>query len=108
MNAEGGQLQISTHAADDFVQIKVSDTGCGIPEENLGKLFDPFFTTKAKGVGLGLAVTYGIIEKHQGTIEVQSQTGKGTTFIVKLPAVKNPAGAQNTNDRQPVHNSLSL
>ena len=91
MEAEGGQLHVSTHAADDFVQIKVADSGYGIPEENLNKLFDPFFTTKAKGVGLGLAVTYGIIEKHKGTIEVQSQSGQGTTFIVSLPAVKNEA-----------------
>ncbi len=87
MGDEGGQLQVSTHLLDDFVYIKVADTGYGIPEENLSKLFDPFFTTKAKGIGLGLAVSYGIIEKHGGGIEVQSEAGQGATFIVKLPAV---------------------
>jgi len=69
------------------VQIIFTDTGCGIPAENLNKIFDPFFTTKAdkKGTGLGLAVSYGIIERHRGHIEVQSAVGQGTTFIIKLP-----------------------
>lgn len=84
----GGQLTIQTKATGEFVEVNVSDTGCGIAEENMKKLFDPFFTTKAKGVGLGLAVTYGIIEKHKGTIEVKSIINKGTTFTVKLPVVK--------------------
>lgn len=69
----------------DFVVISFTDTGCGIPEENIGKLFEPLFTTKAKGIGLGLAVCKQIIEAHQGTIEVESEVGKGTTFRVKLP-----------------------
>ncbi len=63
------------------------DTGAGIPEENIHKIFDPFFTTKdaTKGTGLGLAVSYGIIKKHGGDIEVASTVGKGTTFTVRLP-----------------------
>lgn len=70
----------------DYVSIIFKDTGCGISEENLKKLFVPFFTTKGdkKGVGLGLAVTHGIIEKHGGKIEVESEEGKGSTFILKL------------------------
>ncbi|MDI6753817.1 MAG: cache domain-containing protein [Thermodesulfobacteriota bacterium] len=85
----GGALNITTFLVpeDSFMQIKFTDTGCGIPEKNLNKIFDPFFTTKAdkKGTGLGLAVSYGIIDRHCGQIEVQSAEGKGTTFIIKLP-----------------------
>jgi len=69
------------------IEISVKDTGSGIPQENLDKLFDPFFTTKevGQGTGLGLAVSYGIIERHGGTIRVQSEVGKGSTFTVWLP-----------------------
>lgn len=82
-----GKIEVSTRAAGDFVEIIISDTGCGIPEEQLGMIFDPFYTTKdsTKGTGLGLAVSYGIIKKHGGNIEVKSAVGKGTTFIVRLP-----------------------
>ena len=71
----------------------VSDNGEGILPENLAKIFDPFFTTKpeGKGVGLGLAVSYGIIEAHGGDIEVKSTVGEGTTFTVSLPLVPPPA-----------------
>jgi signal transduction histidine kinase len=72
----------------DFVTVHVKDTGEGIPPENIGLLFEPFFTTKAKGAGsgLGLFVTHLIINQHGGAIEVESELGKGTTFIIKLPA----------------------
>lgn len=84
---EGGTLTLRT-SVDNRGQIKmeVQDTGCGISQENMQKLFTPFFTTKkeVKGVGLGLAVSYGIIQRHQGTIEVESEEGKGTTFTVYL------------------------
>jgi two-component system NtrC family sensor kinase len=87
--ATGGTLTISSSQVpgDSFVQVKISDTGCGIPEENLNRIFDPFFTTKAdkKGTGLGLAVSYGIIDRHRGRIEVQSEVGRGTTFTIQLP-----------------------
>jgi signal transduction histidine kinase len=82
-----GKIEISTKVSGNFIELIFSDTGCGIPEENISKIFDPFFTTKdrTKGTGLGLAVSYGIIKKHGGDIEVQSTVGKGTTFIVRLP-----------------------
>jgi signal transduction histidine kinase len=82
-----GKIDVSTRMKGDFVEIAISDTGCGIPEEYLGKIFDPFYTTKdsTKGTGLGLAVSYGIIKKHGGDIEVKSVAGEGSTFIVRLP-----------------------
>jgi PAS domain S-box-containing protein len=81
-----GEIRISTQALDGHVEIKVSDTGSGIPKENLSRIFDPFFTTKevGKGTGLGLNVAYNIIQKHKGTIDVESEVGKGTTFIIRL------------------------
>ena len=84
---ENGEIVISTAALDGHVEIKVSDTGTGIPEENISKLFDPFFTTKdvGKGTGLGLNVAYNIIKKHNGNINVESRVGKGTTFTVRIP-----------------------
>ena len=86
--AGSGRLQISTGLTADGVNafVAIADTGCGIPKELLGKIFDPFFTTKeTKGTGLGLAVSYGIIENHGGTIEVESVVGSGSTFTIKLP-----------------------
>ncbi len=67
------------------IEIQIEDTGKGITEEHLPRLFDPFFTTKEKGTGLGLALVYGIVSKHKGTIDVESQLGKGTTFLINLP-----------------------
>jgi len=84
---EGGNLTIRTSANNGQVKIEVQDTGVGISTENLRKLFIPFFTTKraVKGVGLGLAVSYGIIQRHRGRIEVQSKEREGTTFTIYLP-----------------------
>jgi signal transduction histidine kinase len=86
----GGVLSISTRADKKFLEVRISDTGRGIPKEHLGKIFDPFFTTKGvgKGTGLGLAISYSIVEKHGGLIEVESEVGKGTTFIIKIPTRK--------------------
>jgi hypothetical protein len=100
---EGGGLSIATTAAPNMrigetlkntVRIDVSDTGIGIPKENLGKLFTPFFTTKekGKGVGLGLPVVHGIIERHKGKIEVVSEVNKGTTFSIYLEAMDGKEG----------------
>ncbi len=86
----GGEIRIaaSSEKADDasYILIHVSDTGSGIPPDLMDKIFDPFYTTKAEGTGLGLAIVYRIVEDHRGTIEVKSETGKGSTFIVRLPA----------------------
>jgi len=71
----------------DFIEVKVSDTGCGISRENISKIFEPFYSTKGqKGTGLGLAVIWGIIDNHDGTISVDSELNKGTTFTILLPA----------------------
>ncbi len=86
--AEKGKIIITTTFDEKFAEVKISDTGIGIPEENLHKIFDPFFTTKevGKGTGQGLAITHDIIvNKHNGTLEVESEVGKGSTFIIKLP-----------------------
>ena len=86
----GGTLTVTAHratGAQAFLEVVISDTGCGIAREDMENIFEPFFTTKAegKGVGLGLAVVYGIIAKHNGTIAVASEPGKGSTFTVRLP-----------------------
>ncbi len=83
----GGKLTLRTSVSNRHLKLEVQDTGCGISPENMRKLFTPFFTTKreSKGVGLGLAVAYGIIQRHQGRIEVQSKEGEGTTFTIYLP-----------------------
>ena len=82
-----GRIEVLTRKAGNRVEVVFTDSGAGIPEENIHKIFDPFFTTKdaTKGTGLGLAVSYGIIKKHGGEIEVASTAGKGTTFTVRLP-----------------------
>ncbi|NQS89214.1 PAS domain S-box protein [Patescibacteria group bacterium] len=81
----GGELKIETAEKAHLIEVKFSDTGCGISKENLNKLFNPFFTTKSKGIGLGLAVTQVIIERHAGTIEAKSKSGQGSTFTIYLP-----------------------
>ncbi|MDO8178268.1 MAG: ATP-binding protein [Undibacterium sp.] len=82
-----GVITVSTGCKDDWVWIKVSDTGSGIPSENLNRIFEPFFTTKpvGSGTGLGLSLSYGIVKKHGGRIDVESQIGKGTSFIIHIP-----------------------
>ena len=84
---QGGRLTLRTYVQDKQVKLEVQDTGRGIPPENMSKLFTPFFTTKpeVKGVGLGLAVAYGIVQRHKGKIGAQSKVGEGTTFTVSLP-----------------------
>jgi signal transduction histidine kinase len=69
-----------------LVEVSISDTGVGISEESQGKIFEPYFSTKQTGFGLGLAVTKTIVEEHKGTIEVESEVNRGTTFKVRLPA----------------------
>ena len=85
---DGGTLRLRAFGAPRRVLIEVSDTGVGIPPENLTKIFDPFFTTKdvGSGTGLGLAVCYGIVSEHGGRLDVRSSPGAGTTFTISLPA----------------------
>ena len=86
----GGMLEVRTGAQNGSVEIEVSDTGTGIPPENLQRIFDPFFTTKAtgRGTGLGLSVSYGIIKEHAGKVEVRSTPGKGTSFRLEFPVAR--------------------
>lgn len=81
-----GELRVRVSKGRSSVTIKVSDTGRGMPGEALEKIFEPFFTTKDKGTGLGLAIVFNTIKKHNGEIAVESEAGKGTTFIITLPA----------------------
>jgi len=86
---DGGKLTLNTSfkRKSRMVHINISDTGCGIPEENLSVIFEPFFSTKeeSQGVGLGLSVVYGIIREHQGKIYVESEVGTGSTFTIRFP-----------------------
>jgi len=83
----GGSVSVETESRGESVVVRVRDTGCGIAPENLPRIFDPFFTTKpvGEGTGLGLSVTYGIVERHCGRIEVESRPGEGTVFTVTIP-----------------------
>jgi PAS domain S-box-containing protein len=87
MNGEGGRLILSSRSLEDSVQIKIGDNGIGIPAKHLNQIFDPFFTTKkiGEGTGLGLNIVYRIVTKYQGTVEVESMEGVGTTFTLKFP-----------------------
>ncbi|MHC4940097.1 MAG: sensor histidine kinase [Planctomycetota bacterium] len=94
---DGGLLSLrAERGGEDEVVLTVSDTGCGIPPEQQSQVFEPFFTTKeeGKGVGLGLAVAYGIVERHGGRIQLDSVPGQGTTFTVYLPRMRAPVPAQ--------------
>jgi two-component system, NtrC family, sensor kinase len=96
-----GELQLSTkiNLENNSVEIRVQDTGQGISEENLEKIFDPFFTTKetGHGVGLGLAISFGIVKEHNGNISVESVLGEGTTFTVSFPVTQLSAETEDGN-----------
>jgi two-component system, NtrC family, sensor kinase len=83
----GGRLAVETAVVEDgkWVEMAFTDTGPGIPPDHLSKIFDPFFTTKERGTGLGLSVVYGIVERHGGRIEIQSEPGKGTRVAIRVP-----------------------
>ena len=101
---ERGTITLRSGRADDCVWISISDTGEGIPPERQTRIFDPFFTTKpvGKGTGLGLSVSYGIVKRHGGRIDVVSQPGQGTTFTVWLPIKRrtSPSDRPNHGNRQ--------
>ena len=90
LEAIQGQGQVSVRSFQDKdnqgVVVEIEDSGMGIPQEHLERIFEPFFSTKPKGTGLGLAVNYGIIQKHGGAIKVSSQPGRGTTIMIRLPS----------------------
>jgi signal transduction histidine kinase len=90
---DGGELVIRTSSQDSVFRVEVVDTGVGIAEEHLKKVYDPFFTTKelGRGTGLGLSVTYGIIQEHSGKITVDSNPGHGTRFTLEFPAARKVA-----------------
>jgi two-component system NtrC family sensor kinase len=90
----GGILRVATRERDGFVEVVLSDNGPGIPAERLQRIFDPFFTTKEKGTGLGLSVVYGVVQKHEGTIAVDSEVGRGTTFTIRLPIPAQTVGTE--------------
>src|SRR5258706_254119 len=93
---DGGVLKIGSRRDGNSVLVEVSDTGVGIPQQNITRIFEPFFTTKeiGKGTGLGLAVCYGILTEHEGSLDVQSTPGVGTTFTISLPAINSDGETQ--------------
>ena len=93
---KGGEITIKTEQTEidgtQYIKIDIADSGCGIPNESLTKIFEPFYSTKGqKGTGLGLAMVWGVVEKHNGQISVASEVGKGTTFTLHLPVDANSA-----------------
>mgnify|MGYP001076974304 CR=1 FL=1 len=95
--AEQGTITVKTFTSEGYVYVQISDSGCGINEDNCKRIFDPFFTTKevGKGTGLGLSISYDIIKKHQGEISVESELNEGTTFTLKLPiSPESPTGPE--------------
>jgi two-component system NtrC family sensor kinase len=101
INGERGTIRIRTGVDGDNIRIEIADTGAGIPKEILSRIFDPFFTTKpiGSGTGLGLSLSYGIIQKHGGQIKVDSDLGHGTTFSITLP-VRQQTADQAHKDQQ--------
>ena len=105
VEGRGGVVEVEAErAGDDAVVIRVRDDGPGIPPEIRSRIFEPFFTTKptGKGTGLGLSVSFGIIREHFGSIDVESEIGKGTTFVIRLPfVIEEPADSVATQDAKP-------
>ena len=98
---DGGRITLRTRAGDaESVVVEVEDTGIGIAAENVARIYDPFFTTKGvgRGTGLGLAVSYGIVQEHSGHISVESTPGRGTTFRITLPTAHARARLQAAGD----------
>jgi two-component system sensor kinase FixL len=84
--ATGGQLTIRGSAVDGGVEVAFTDTGMGIPADQLGRIMEPLYSTKARGLGLGLSLAKAIVEKHQGNLRAESEPGRGSTFRVRLTA----------------------
>jgi two-component system NtrC family sensor kinase len=93
--SDGGSLEIQARLEPDKgIVVTVKDDGCGIPETDVGRIFEPFFSTKKEkgGTGLGLSITYGLVQEIGGTIQVQSELGRGTLFTVTLPTHRGKSG----------------
>ncbi|HKO99768.1 MAG TPA: PAS domain S-box protein [Pyrinomonadaceae bacterium] len=106
---EGGKLLISSQLHGDRLRLEFTDTGTGMPEDIRQKIFDPFFSTKgAHGTGLGLSVSFSIIERHEGTISVTSELGNGTCFIIELPATEVKTTDEEAPSAQALMPSLSI
>ncbi len=95
--SKGGTLTVSSRVVGTTIEVTIADTGPGILPENLTHILDPFFTTKEKGTGLGLSVVYGIIDRHGGTIDIESEVGKGTAVYVRLPVASGSPAADATS-----------
>ena len=98
-----GQITVTTRQVDDWVEVRIRDTGTGIPEAARSKIFEPFFTTKAvgKGTGQGLAIARSVIvDKHRGSIDFETEMGRGTTFIIRLPLAGQPAANKEYTDEE--------
>jgi len=103
-----GTITVSTRHDGDWAEVRISDTGCGIPEDIRSRVFEPFFTTKpvGKGTGQGLAIAHNVVvDKHHGTITFDTETGKGTTFVIRLPARDDGAGGDENPGDQADHAS---
>jgi len=108
-NASTGKISISTRLRDAWIEIAISDNGCGIAAENVGRIFDPFFTTKevGRGTGQGLAIAHSIVvERFGGQIAVTSEPGAGSCFTLKLPLAREMANAGGTVSEQPAQQTL--
>jgi two-component system sensor kinase FixL len=81
---EGGRLSITSAETDNRVELSVADTGVGIPADQVARIMEPLYSTKSRGIGLGLAISRAIIDKHNGVLDVSSDPGRGTTFTVRL------------------------
>jgi signal transduction histidine kinase len=98
--SDGGRITLTTYSENHLLTVEVRDTGIGIDPENVAKIYDPFYTTKGvgRGTGLGLAVSYGIVQEHSGHIGVESAPGRGTTFRITLPTAHARARLQAVGD----------
>jgi len=106
---QGGTLSFRTRCKDGAVFLQATDTGIGMTDETRRRCFEPFFTTKGEnGTGLGLAMAYGILERHQGALRVDSQAGKGTTMTIRLPIAEEPAGPEPVTESTPHSRPLSV
>jgi signal transduction histidine kinase len=97
----GGVITLGTRREGDWALLAVADTGTGIPPELRRRVFEPFFTTKETGTGLGLSIVSGIVSSYGGSIEVEAEAGKGTTFTIRLPATAEPGGGKSDLEKRP-------